>query len=1137
MGSVETESTEKPIETQTLDIPAKLLASYDTEDDAWSWGLSPRVTQIPKKMFPLATIPGSRLSTRQSERGIPKENMLLNFEADQILQVTKCSDIPEKEPPTSRPKTPGTRMLSAPVRQEKLKPDETFITDPGTFFAPQMPGNPSTGEPVAAVVRREVSAPPSACKPRTVATLNHNKTLVVRGDNEQKKPNKLALVKDLDNTTKPTFTARKPREVAKISKPKKFKSVPFQIPELSSKQKKNILTLPADKGSKLELLQKRLKYDARKYALCNIKTGSSSSESSEEEVEEEEDSSENEPSPPPRVHKEKESEQAFEKLQQNIMSNVPNIELNKNFYFHDSSLCGTRIKSDLDNLIPHQKHHLKVFMDSSGKRQTTETPSRKTFLKEVRRRSFIGYKLKRKEHLVGGYRERRESGLTVDSHSTTSRATLGKLAITSDDLVELRAIAERPRLESVGGCGSYESSEDESSTQSRDSMQLQESVTVSTSKSAMARRASVSTIGSAAARQIWAKGAAQINKKRPAISFFEESLSDADKSIIAHLEIADSLSRSTSVKTDPQGAPTPSRDIGDHVVESDEGDTSDVSVTAEDLELFDRWVEGDTPTSKDVESDRAVSVEIQQVLGIENVPYTPPQLQRIRSSEMSRKPSESDASVTVQETVQETEEEDEEVEDEASEGKEDQELSLIEFVSERSLGDTVLQHVMFQDEEPVSQLDSEDREELQDDLYYSEPTYEDVLNITGKNLDISDRRYQEDDREGLLEGAKDSQPDVTLLSTWEPGTQDPASHFSVHHFCTLAVQPQLPRVLHNITRSAHFQGLPVSVQDIRSETSLSWFVETPRDAPAEEEGDDVHLDIKIEGAKVPEIRDKQLYWTPAPPKMDLPPLFIKTHLFPKYESAIATAEQQALLNQVESMESSTSEEDTLSDETDEDDRALRRRVLTRRHGSSQSVTRKKHEMELVGPDKIKIRNRRLTRPGSAPILTESEPHSRYKSDYYTSYGEIKNYRSHMVEVQTKLKEEEAIQQKRLIKQENRKTVSPDKYEQLVRPYLSTPISDRGTLALSSSYTKLLPIVNQVEVKTKISKKELTDVKECLVQSRKLKRTTSCPCILQEFELRKRANSCNDLSKIGGEWEDYRTTATALEGDQSTGIRS
>ena len=42
------------------------------------------------------------------------------------------------------------------------------------------------------------------------------------------------------------------------------------------------------------------------------------------------------------------------------------------------------------------------------------------------------------------------------------------------------------------------------------------------------------------------------------------------------------------------------------------------------------------------------------------------------------------------------------------------------------------------------------------------------------------------------------------------------------------------------------------------------------------------------------------------------------------------------------------------------------------------------------------------------------------------------------------------------------------------------------------------------LKTKITKKELTDVKECLVQSRKLKRTTSCPCVLEQFELKKRA---------------------------------
>ena len=66
-------------------------------------------------------------------------------------------------------------MLHELIVHNSRKPDETFITDPGTFFAPQMLGKPTTGEPVAAVVRREVSAPPSACKPRTVATLNHNK--------------------------------------------------------------------------------------------------------------------------------------------------------------------------------------------------------------------------------------------------------------------------------------------------------------------------------------------------------------------------------------------------------------------------------------------------------------------------------------------------------------------------------------------------------------------------------------------------------------------------------------------------------------------------------------------------------------------------------------------------------------------------------------------------------------------------------------------------------------------------------------------------------------------------------------------------------------------------------------------------
>ena len=77
MDAVETDGTEKPIETQTLDLPAKVLADYDNEDDVWSWGLSPRVVALPNRAPPVQTVipkVGSRLSTVQSERMKPDEN-------------------------------------------------------------------------------------------------------------------------------------------------------------------------------------------------------------------------------------------------------------------------------------------------------------------------------------------------------------------------------------------------------------------------------------------------------------------------------------------------------------------------------------------------------------------------------------------------------------------------------------------------------------------------------------------------------------------------------------------------------------------------------------------------------------------------------------------------------------------------------------------------------------------------------------------------------------------------------------------------------------------------------------------------------------------------------------------------------
>ena len=79
MDSVESDSTDRPIETQTLDVPAKILANYDNEDDAWSWGLSPRVVQIPNSIVSTQSMiqkQSSRLSTVQSERAKPDESQI-----------------------------------------------------------------------------------------------------------------------------------------------------------------------------------------------------------------------------------------------------------------------------------------------------------------------------------------------------------------------------------------------------------------------------------------------------------------------------------------------------------------------------------------------------------------------------------------------------------------------------------------------------------------------------------------------------------------------------------------------------------------------------------------------------------------------------------------------------------------------------------------------------------------------------------------------------------------------------------------------------------------------------------------------------------------------------------------------------
>ena len=51
----------------------------------------------------------------------------------------------------------------------------------------------------------------------------------------------------------------------------------------------------------------------------------------------------------------------------------------------------------------------------------------------------------------------------------------------------------------------------------------------------------------------------------------------------------------------------------------------------------------------------------------------------------------------------------------------------------------------------------------------------------------------------------------------------------------------------------------LNLSPLQSETSLSWFEETPRDNTQDEQtvGADGELNMEIQGARVPEIKDKQ----------------------------------------------------------------------------------------------------------------------------------------------------------------------------------------------------------------------------------------------------------------------------------------
>ncbi|XP_023933515.1 uncharacterized protein LOC106162457 [Lingula anatina] len=98
-------------------------------------------------------------------------------------------------------------------------------------------------------------------------------------------------------------------------------------------------------------------------------------------------------------------------------------------------------------------------------------------------------------------------------------------------------------------------------------------------------------------------------------------------------------------------------------------------------------------------------------------------------------------------------------------------------------------------------------------------------------------------------------------------------------------------------------------------------------------------DLFISGAQMPIKSDEsRLYWTPAPPKMDVPPAKVQEHLFANYHSA-ALMEQEEASQMHDSEEEEDMEEESIWDDTDPEDRLAKERVLQRRHDSAADITK------------------------------------------------------------------------------------------------------------------------------------------------------------------------------------------------------
>ena len=84
--------------------------------------------------------------------------------------------------------------------------------------------------------------------------------------------------------------------------------------------------------------------------------------------------------------------------------------------------------------------------------------------------------------------------------------------------------------------------------------------------------------------------------------------------------------------------------------------------------------------------------------------------------------------------------------------------------------------------------------------------------------------------------------------------------------------------------------------------------------------------MTVDGKKMEIKTDESfLYWTPAPPKWDVPPNIVKQQLFPSYHGAALATEQERSKFMDDEVVEEEEEEESVADSMDPEDRMARDR--------------------------------------------------------------------------------------------------------------------------------------------------------------------------------------------------------------------